>query len=251
MKRSFPYIDQTEDLPDIDAREDLFVDFKGKVDGDGAFERGKDIVSFANASGGVLIIGAAEDKARGVLSKWIAYTDKQAQEIVRDYTNVGRDICSPQPFVLAKPIPLKDGSGFVVAVNVRPHVNGQAIFVRGERHPPNEKPQVDVWACFRWIGDQNLDVPPTELPMLMLPQLRRAVNLLRSIPDPRAVVIYNAPAPNILGNVITIDEDRNLFEVKPSDRGQIRAFPLDGIDTVYAKSDRRTWAVVMRLAYPP
>ncbi len=248
MKRSFPYVEHSGDLPNFGTREDLLLDFKGRVNDDGTFERGKDLVSFANSSGGVLLIGAAEDRTRGILTRWLPYTDQDAQKIVREYTNVARDSCSPQPFIFAKPISLEDGTGFVIAINVRAHVTGQALFVKGQRHPPDEKPQVDVWACYRRVGDQNLEVVPTELPMLMLPQLRRAVILLRSIPDPKAVIVHVPLLGTTEGCIVNIDEEKNIFVVKPGGGASPRTFPLDAVDTAYATVNGSTWVIMMRIA---
>ena len=94
MKRLFPFVEVRDDLPEYGAREDGLVDFKGAVDKSSDFECAKDICAFANASGGVLIIGGAEDSTRGALSKWKPFaTDQDVQVVVRRYRNLARDRC--------------------------------------------------------------------------------------------------------------------------------------------------------------
>ena len=61
----------TADLPALSAgRESGTYDFKGSVDLAKKRELAKDVAAFANATGGVILIGAEEDKDAGTLRRY-------------------------------------------------------------------------------------------------------------------------------------------------------------------------------------
>jgi hypothetical protein len=168
-------------LPKIGHVETDTLDFKGalgrkngKVD---QFGLAKDLAAFANAQGGVILLGAYE--VNGSLSLLRGMPADEVR-IVRDaYSDAAKDFCRPSPVHNAVVLPYTDGS--LVAVNVWPFP-GQAVGVRldsGGEH----------W-CFP--VRRGIDTPyltPEQLPMLMLPELRRKLSLLRSIENDSKVTI--------------------------------------------------------------
>jgi predicted HTH transcriptional regulator len=94
-------------------------------------ELAKDVAAFANADGGVLLIGAYEDTRHGVLGTYKAL-DAQAVKLAREsYSQAVRSFCFPSPIIDSVVVP--HGNGSVVAVNVWPFP-GQAVGVRSREH---------------------------------------------------------------------------------------------------------------------
>lgn len=97
-----------------------------------SFELAKDVSAFANANGGVILVGAAEDRKRGTISRYLPLDEKGAKEIRDAYSTAVRDHCSPAPVI--NPVVLPKDGGHVVAVNVWPFP-GQAVGVRQKSVP--------------------------------------------------------------------------------------------------------------------
>lgn len=96
------------------------------------FELAKDVAAFANASGGVILIGAAEDRKHGVVGAYMPLSRHRAKEVRDAYNQATRDRCSPRPLV--DPVIIDHQGGAVVAVNVWPFP-GQAVGVRHAKEP--------------------------------------------------------------------------------------------------------------------
>jgi predicted HTH transcriptional regulator len=80
-----------------------------------------DVAAFANTAGGVLLIGAHEHpKDSGILHTYKPITQPDAM-LVFEALKKASDLCSPKPIADARPIPLRNGSGFVVAINCDPY----------------------------------------------------------------------------------------------------------------------------------
>jgi len=109
-------IDSRNDLPSIGDPETLYLDFKAAPT-DSAFEIGKDVAAMANASGGTLLVGAAEASG-GRLKQYVPLKDAAATE--KFYENVIRDRCRPRPTVTLNIVECDDSGGAVLAVNVQP-----------------------------------------------------------------------------------------------------------------------------------
>lgn len=109
-------IDNTSDLPNIGDSESLYLDFKAAPT-ESAFEIGKDVAAFANASGGTLLIGAAQEPG-GRLKEFVPIEDIVAVE--RSYENAIRDRCRPRPMVTLNAVECDGSGGQVLAVNVQP-----------------------------------------------------------------------------------------------------------------------------------
>jgi predicted HTH transcriptional regulator len=83
-----------------------------------SWEAAKDIAAFANALGGVILIGADEDKKRGMLGRYSPLTDPEAKTARDAWGEAVETRCSPKPMVNLVNVPC--GQGCVVAVNVWP-----------------------------------------------------------------------------------------------------------------------------------
>lgn len=150
------------------------------------FEMAKDVAAFANSLGGTILIGAAEDKARGVLGKYFPMTEADTKELKDAYGEAVKERCSPAPLLDANPIQ-KDG-GFVLAVNVWPFP-GQpvAVMLRGDKTDGYGDP---AWVFFHRVGDDAKPIKPEQLAMLMIPELRRKMILVDSIPQSSRSLLY-------------------------------------------------------------
>jgi hypothetical protein len=119
---TFNVIATPSDLPALDEAESPILDFKGalvRIKGTSKpdyFECAKDVASMAGVYGGVLLIGAFEN--RGRLVKYEGLTDAEAEEACNAYQTAAKDRCVPVPLLTTEKIP-RDGK-IVVAVNVFP-----------------------------------------------------------------------------------------------------------------------------------
>src|SRR2546421_202845 len=76
----------------------------------------KDVAMFANASGGVVLLGACD--AAGRLTTYRPLPESDLQRVKDAYETAVRDLCSPVPVIDVLPIRPIEGSGTIVAVNV-------------------------------------------------------------------------------------------------------------------------------------
>lgn len=233
-------------LPPVGTAEGATLDFKAKLDPKWTgFWLARQVASFANSVGGTLLIGAAED-GRDALKQYVPLVDAEAKKVEQDYGDAIRQRCSPQPFFQPSRVS-KDG-GFVVAINVWPFP-GQAIGVRIRADKGLDGSEVDAYVFPLRSGRTTTEILPEQLPMLMLPELRRVATLLSAVDetervellsdDPDATLVpVNLKAVEVLANVA-------VFTMKPSAHAitEIRV-PLDRIETAW--KDHGCWRVIIR-----
>jgi hypothetical protein len=112
--------------PPSRAQETFALDFKAEHQRQPA-EQAKDIAAFANAFGGVILVGVPE-KSDSYTRKLVS--EAAAREIALDYENAARDLLAPRPIIdpCIVRCPQDDGRA-LVAVNVDPFP-GQLIGAR-------------------------------------------------------------------------------------------------------------------------
>lgn len=236
----------TRALPEIGTEETDTLDFKaevkrleGKPSAD-RFELAKDVASFANASGGTVLIGACGGSR---LTAFKAMTADDAEWLAREYEEAVRDRCAPPVSVRAEK--LAHGDGAVLAVHVPPFPFQVAVKVRGDAKDGYGH---DAWVFFSRVASQNKEFRPEVLPMLT-PEMRRIAVLLRSIPvDSKVTVIQRTHGdgfhPQSNCRLVGVDETRNsvvFHRYNGSVASEIRV-PLDSVRTAYEERDDQ-WTV--------
>lgn len=216
-------------IPSIGDIETDTLDFKARSEGRTGRSTtwaAKDVAAFANADGGVLIIGAYEDNRRGYLGLIKGMTDEDVK-IVRDtFSDAAKEICRPSP--VNNSVLLQHGTDKLVAVNVWPFP-GHAVGI---------KVDPDTW---RFPVRRGLDTPyltPERLPMLMLPELRRKISLLRSIePGSRVTINQGFMAPNDHWTFVEVVEEDNAvhFEKPVSNGKELVHVALEQIERVWRR----------------
>lgn len=177
----FKPIATPEALPAVGARaEDLNLDFKVSVKSASRYELAKDMAAFANASGGVILVGAAEEKNSNTLSKWIYLTKDDALTAQREYQQAANTLLSPKITLDSQAIEVAPGS-YAVAVSVWPSAL-LPIAVEVPVDTTQGAKDWTAWAYFMRVGTHNLPLSPEQAAMLMIPQIRHSVTLLNSIP---------------------------------------------------------------------
>jgi hypothetical protein len=243
----FRPVRQTSDLPPIGAVETNVLDFKGTIfgeDGKGKpdlCKLGKHVAAFANSEGGTVLIGAVENKTTRTLERYDPFSPERAAQIREAYSNAVAQFCSPAPLFDAATIP--QDAGAVVAVNVSPCI-GQVVGVRKQRTE-------DAFFFPRRVGLQTEVLRPEQLPMFMVPEIRRIAILLRSIPAREYLWLSEI---NAMGNsvgkrsyLLGINEAANACSLSgqpPSGDHQVWTIPLDRIESVWSSTDG--WHVVYR-----
>lgn len=190
------------------------------------------------------MIGAGED-GRDAIKQYVPLTDVEAKHVEQRYGDAVRERCSPQPFFELARIP-KDG-GFVVAINIWPFP-GQAVGVRGSIDKSVEGSGMDAHLFPLRSGRSTTNILPEQLPMLMLPEVRRTMIMLAAIPQGEVVAVSHATYyENVMElRVVSVDGFANTvaFE-RSSTSGTWRLFvPLDQIESAW-KEDTR-WRVHLR-----
>jgi hypothetical protein len=217
------------DLPDVGtARETGAYDFKGSADPTNQRELAKDVAAFANALGGVVLVGAVEDTSTRTLKEYKPMKRPFAEMLTTAYEQAVRDRCEPQPIFDAAAIELPPslGIGFVVAVAVRPIALGPV----GVRY---DKPG-DAFTFPLRTATHTHYMPPTELAMLMIPEIRRVAILIDQIPaDERdGVWLYS------YNRVSTAMREVRVVDVDPSSTSLNIALPVAGAETSAVPLDR-------------
>ncbi len=230
------------ELPPLQTRESQELEFKlepstkqatGKVN---YLEMAKDMAAMANAYGGIIIVGACE-APKGVLSSYKPASKERAAEICDQYTTALRDRLRPAPLVLA--VPIEHDGGFLVVVRVEASV-GQAIGVRflpREETDPNEmKAPTDIYGFPNRVGDNTAWLQPEQLPMLMLPELRRTILLLRKVgKEPVKLDTLHKHGLDAGTANYTIEDVNPELNALSLSNGYVIA--IDQIETVFRKSD--------------
>lgn len=158
----------TADLPPENFdRETLSLDVKGKDLRRYKHEDlAEQIAAFANALGGSIIVGANEQAGGTYIYDSMSEAEADVNRI--KYEQANRDFCSPNPLLEAVVIPRPPG--FVAAINVWPFV-GQAVGVR------IGAPDKAAWLFPLRVGTQTKFLRAEQLPMIMLPELRKVAIL--------------------------------------------------------------------------
>lgn len=244
-----------EQLPGVgSSREQLSMDFKMQVDVSHGFELAKDVAAFSNASGGVILVGAAE--AQGKLGTYKPMTADVAGAIRAAYSKAVSDRCSPAPLFDSTAIPLDDG--FIVAVSVWPFPT-QPVGVRVAANKQDEAYGGPAWVFPLRTGIDTSLIRPEQLPMLMVPELRRIAILLDMIPPTRRRDI------DVLMRLGVLPDDRWNTKLTKLDFVEVRLLenvaifrgasgnwptshchiPLGCIDSVWS-TVKGTWRIALR-----
>jgi|SRR5450631_1266609 len=236
-------------LPEIGTHEDQELDFKARLNTKDKktdyLELAKDIAAMANAYGGTIIIGACEDP-KGVLSIYKPLTEEDAVFACNEYKTAQRDRLRPAVVVVPKMEP--QGEGFLVFVHVEPSM-GQAIgvhFTPKVDVAPETKEPPEIYGFPLRVGDNTTWLQPEQLPMLMIPELRRTMLLLREIGNAPVKVDClhmkgEADHSNTGIPIGFLDEKGNAVHIG----GQ--AIPIDRILTVVRQTDG--WHVLYNSNY--
>jgi hypothetical protein len=246
----FRVITTPADLPPKGTgRENGTFDFKGKseVDPDDQRELAKDVAAFANALGGVLLVGAEEDKKTHTLGQYNPMKLAAAETLKVAYELAVAQRCHPQPVFDVVRIEVGPPLvGHVVAVNVYPIPLGPV----GVRWDTDKKGP--SFAFPLRTASQTHYMTPTELAMLMVPEIRRVAILLDSIPlDQRAdvMLLARSVAPDVDPRTVTLEGvDRELTTAFFSRSGEKIRLPLDRIQSVWRRDDR-PWCVAVDGAF--
>ncbi|GMV16718.1 MAG: hypothetical protein AMXMBFR56_49420 [Polyangiaceae bacterium] len=239
-----PILTEAE-LPAVGTPEGATLDFKAKLDPNWTnFWLARQVAAFANSVGGTLLIGAGED-GRDALKQYLPLTQADAEQVERSYGNAVRDRCSPQPYF--EPVRIPKDTGFVVAINVWPFP-GQAIGVRGSLDRAIDRSGSDAYVFPLRSGRNTTEILPEQLPMLMLPELRRVAVLLAGIrPGEPISVSHCSYYQNVIEMRLTEVEflaNTVTLEFVGSPGGAKLSLPLDQVETVWRVSGK--WRVHLR-----
>jgi hypothetical protein len=242
----FRIIEQTADLPsEGTSRETLLLDAKANYDVSKKFEMGKDVAAFANATGGTLLIGAFEDSSKLIRYRPLCASDAVA--VRQSFEEAIRDRCTPLPRVTFSQITYDPGE--ILAINVWPFP-GQAV---GVCRDGNKKVASNGFVFPIRTATQTDYLLPEQLPLLMLPELRRTAILLDSIPHEarnsitiHAAVcahgVHGSNSTSFSGELIDYSYLSNSFKIKihplltgygAESRDVIIGLPLDRIKSVW------------------
>ncbi len=239
------------DLPAVGTgRESGTYDFKASVDPAKKVELAKDVAAFANATGGVILVGAEEDRDLGTLKRYVPMDEGRAETVTVAYDLAVAEFCRPQPVIDAVKVKVPAPfDGMAVAINV----NATPLGPVGVRW--NNDPKCAAWAFPLRTTRHTTHLSPTELAMLMVPEIRRAAILLDSIPlDQRKEVILLSDVDMRMGppgfrvTIIEIDPSLTTFEIEitsPMHKPGIRlTLPIDCVQSVW-RQDPTHWVVAV------
>jgi hypothetical protein len=235
-------------LPEIGKTEDQELDFKQRISTTEAgkadhLEAAKDIAAMANAYGGTLIVGACE-APKGTLSKYDPMTKTEAAAACTEYTTALRDRVRPAAIIATDVVAHE--KGFLALINIEPSM-GQAIgirFISKKDLDASETKRVDAYGFPVRVGANTNWFEPEQLPMLMLPGLRRTLLLLRTIGT--EVVSVDAL---LKGGEVDHGGKRYKVAAISADENVVRltddyCIPLDAITTV--NRDKDAWRIRYR-----
>jgi hypothetical protein len=252
----FKHIQAVEDLPAVGTSyEREHLDFKRRIGGGGTYEQAKDVASFANRTGGVILVGAEDDKDR--LARYVPMTDAEAHGTRTRFIDAVKDRCLPAPKCDVEVI--AHTGGFVVAVNVWP-VPGQPV---GVKVPVSKGPgdkisdSAFVFPIRVLTGTDYLE--PQELAKVMLPDLRRNAIALDMIPttERRDLLVWFREASGsgealMKGHLLSVDihTGRASFSLVFGADSLAVELPLEAIQSVQptgGPSGRgRVWRISLR-----
>ena len=233
----------TEGTFSAETRESLRMDFKVFANPKAGREHSKDIAAFANALGGVLVIGANEDKKNdrivyvGIEKKGQTYL--QVKQIFED---AGRE-CSPSISVEAVELRLEEKS--LVAVNVDPYA-GQLVGAPAELECPDCADKLQKGENWRFpirVSSTTKFISPSEFPMYMEPKVRSSVLLLNKIPKKcRDLVRLVGYSTELEAELKHIDPERNIARFRSEQYKADFNIPLTRITDVWPFDDKK-WQI--------
>jgi hypothetical protein len=224
-------------------------------------EMAKDVAAFANAAGGVIVVGV--DHNNGTAQRCPLERD-DAGELVELYSAAVGDRCSPRPFMEPFVIDVGPEPGrspdkrFVVAVNVWPYPDqpvGVTYSVMGKRGLPS-----DIGEAFKFplrVGAHTRFLRPEKIPMFLSSEIRRMAILIDQIPaSERSSVeilsrFYDQSATQGRENafrrvtIVEVDPMKNCVrcQFQSSDRREL-IVPLDSVAKVWKSG--KTWTIAVR-----
>jgi hypothetical protein len=199
-----------------------------------------DVAAFANAAGGVLLIGANEHpNGSGMLSGYAPMTYEEANAVANTLANALR-LSSPRPIASAQVIQRKDEPDkYVVAINCEPYAA-----------PPIGVTQAKDGGEKWWVfpvrrGKDNHNLRPEELATIMDPKLRRTILLLERIPSlqPNFLPIatfHSKQDPNDNGrslNIVLIDHEASCMRLRTVQQIAELLVPLDAVRMIWKDPD--------------
>lgn len=187
MCATYRKIHQWSDVPpagplNADVRESHGLDFKENASPEKTAEHAKDMATFANTFGGVILLGTKVDQ--GIVSH-PGISRAHAARMAEVYEQAAKDLCSPSPIVNAIIIAMPGSSDVLLAVNVDPMIEGPV----GSRSGKEQ----DAWLFPMREGSHTKFLKPNELPMHMNPKLRRTLLMLDCIKDREKVRLWHQP----------------------------------------------------------
>ncbi len=214
------------------------------------FELAKDVAAFANATGGVLLIGADEDLTSATLREYVGLGSEQDRlEHAKAYEAAVQDRCSPVPLI--NPVSVSDSSGkFVLAVNVWPFPS-QAVGVKVDGSKSDGYGGPSFVFPLR-TGRVTAYIRPEQLAMLMDPATRRIAALLESIPPHKRLAVSvistreGVQVSEHTFEIVRVDAQSNVLQVRGTpgeDQRSVRV-PLDRIITAWQQDDD-AWAIAV------
>ena len=228
-------------------REKADLDFKRFADQSKTWEHAKDIAAFANASGGVVLVGADNETDPTVL-KYPGIRGQNVADVVRIYEQAAKS-CSPP--LSPDCVPINYGAGVdLVAVNVDPYVDQIVACPGGHRDVGILS---SLWRFPIRRGSQTDDIQPEEISMFMNQKTRRAYLMLAAIPSDkrsRVKVWYpqiNSPVRGVkdsTSNEYRLDQvpsGRNFLEIGKTGHVSCR-IPLGDVLDVW-EEDNEVWAI--------
>jgi len=233
-----PYTEQTV-LPAVgDGYERATIDLKLKGQLKPGFEVAKDVAAFANHLGGTLLVGAKE--LNGCVEMYQPLDEAAASDVQKAASEAVMDRCSPRP--IFDFVRIRHGDGFVLAVNVWPYI-GQPVGVAVKCLKCHDDFGGRAFVFPMRIGDRSDYLLPEQLPMFMLPEVRRAVILLQRIPVGEALRFRIGNSyPEKRGKMGSLDEASNAVTFDWVNGGVRERWPISEVRTV-VKNDLG-WLVV-------
>ncbi len=236
------------DLPPVGpTREDYAFDMKVASKGTKPFEMGKDVAAFANSFGGTILIGAEEDRKKGILVKYHPMSEAEANSTVSMFNAAVDNRCRPRPFIDPRSLP-KDG-GNVVAINVWPFP-GQLVGVKIQGSITDGFAGDAFYFPIR-SGTNNVPITPEQMPMFLIPEIRRFATMLDSIPQSERQSIELSDPENARKDVTLklVDMQTNSFTMEwknPQNAGSPITFtmPMDHIRRVWKNYGGR-WRIMV------
>lgn len=173
-------------LPQVgDGFEHATLDLKVRLDLTKTFHLAKDVAAFANHLGGTLIIGAKEKAARVDEYRGMSESDLKAAQDAISLSVAQR--CSPRPVIDFGRYLMT--TGHVLTVLVYPSV-GQPIGVRAMSDATQGGYGGEAFAFPVRSGSDSVFLLPEQLPMYMMPEVRKIAIALSAIKEGEQIVVH-------------------------------------------------------------